>query len=165
MRHIAIPFVSLRRLAGLTVLTGMMLAAGVGSAFAQAGTDPAAPPPPDAFVFQVDAIMLFFPVAETAAADFEAVMTRIKELMTKSDKPERQTQANSFQLLKIESPQNGVVTYAMLIDPVSKGVSYDLGKIMAESMPPEEVKPLFDKLTGALRGPVSSAPLKKVISK
>jgi hypothetical protein len=166
MRQIAIPFVSFRRLIGLAVLPAMIFAAGVGSASAQTGTDPAAPPPaPDAFLFQVDTIMLFFPVAETSAADFEAVMMRIKELLTKSDKPERQTQASSFQLLKIDAPQNGVVTYAMLIDPVSKGVSYDLGKIMSESLPPEDVKPLFDKLTGALKGPVSSAPLKKIISK
>jgi hypothetical protein len=136
-----------------------------GEARVAAQDPPAAPQAPDAFTFNVDSIMLFFPIAETGTADFEAVMQKIKELLQKTDKPERKGQADSFQLLKIEGAQNGVVTYAMLIDPVVKGVSYDLGKIMSEGMPPEEVKGLFDKLVGAMKGQISTAPLKFIIRK
>jgi hypothetical protein len=33
-----------------------------------------------------------------------------------------------------------------------KGVSYDLGKAMSESLPPEEVKTLFDKVGPNIKG-------------
>jgi len=141
----------------------VMLSIGT-SAFAQ-DPPPATPPAPDPFTFDVDSMMLFFPVKEASSADFEAVIQQIKDLLTKSEKPERKTQATSFQLIKIEAAQNGIVTYAMLVDPVSKGVSYDFGKILAESLPPDQVKVIFDKLMGSIGGDISRAPLKVVIRK
>lgn len=132
---------------------------------ALAQTPQPAAPQADNFMFNVDTVMLFFSVKEANTADFESVMTSIKEILSKSDKPERKSQANSFQIYKIEAAQNGVVTFAMLLDPVTKGVTYDFGKILSEGMAPEKVQEVFKKLMDALAGPPSIAPLKKVISK
>jgi hypothetical protein len=53
----------------------------------------------------------------------------------------------------------------MLLDPATKGVTYDFGKILSEGMPPEKVQEAFTKLTGSFAGQPSIAPLRKVISK
>lgn len=153
---------------GFVVALGVVfaLAGSSPAAFAQTAQQPAAAPQPDPFNFNIDTVLLFFPVKEAATADFESVMTTLKEVLTKSDKPDRKSQANTFQVFKIEGPaQGGNVTYAMLIDPVAKGITYDFGKILSEGLPPDKVQEVFAKLTGALGGQVSTAPLKKVITK
>lgn len=136
-----------------------------GRALAQTPQQQAPAAQPDHFLFNIDTVLLFFPIKEANTADFESVLNTLKEVLAKSDKPERKAQANTFQVFKIEGVQNGNVTYAMLIDPVAKGLTYDFGKILSEGMPPDKVKEVFDKLTAALGGQVSTAPLRKVISK
>jgi hypothetical protein len=160
--------VSVRR---VVVTVGVLAALAVLSvgAVAQTQTQPPQQPAgalqPDPFNFNIDTVLLFFPVKEAATADFEFVMTTLKDVLSKSEKPDRKAQANTFQVFKIEGAQGGNVTYAMLIDPVSKGLTYDFGKILSEGMPPDKVQEVFTKLTGALGGQVSTAPLKKVITK
>jgi hypothetical protein len=142
-----------------------LVAAGTGHAFTQATPpqqQPAAPAQPDAFTFKTD-MLLFFPVAEGATADFEMVLNKIKELLTKSEKPERQAQAKSLQVFKIEPAANGVSTYAMLVSPVVKDVSYDFGKILSEGMPPDRVQGVFQKLTGSLKGQLSMSSVNKIL--
>jgi hypothetical protein len=134
-------------------------------ALAQTAQQPAAPAQADPFTFNVDTVLLFFSIKEAQTADFESVMTSIKEILSKSDKPDRKSQAASFAVYRLEAAQNGVVTYAMLLDPATKGVTYDFGKILSEGMPPEKVQEAFTKLTGSFAGQPSIAPLRKVISK
>jgi hypothetical protein len=98
-------------------------------------------------------MMLYFTVAETAATDFEVFMGKAKEAFGKSDKPERKAQAASWKaLIKVDQAQNGALTYIWMLDPVVKGVSYDLGKVLSESLPPEEVKALFEKVGPNIKG-------------
>lgn len=114
---------------------------------------PAAPAQPDQFTFDANSMMLYFTIVETAATDFEVFMGKAKEAFNKSEKPERKQQAASWKaLIKVDQPQNGTLTYIWLLDPVVKGVSYDLGKAMSESLPPEEVKTLFDKVGPNIKG-------------
>ena len=114
---------------------------------------PAQPAQPDQFTFDANSMMLYFTIVETAATDFEVFMGKAKEAFAKSAKPERQQQAASWKaLIKVDEPQNGNLTYIWMLDPVVKGVSYDLGKVMSESLPPEEVKALFDKVGPNIKG-------------
>jgi hypothetical protein len=114
---------------------------------------PAQPAQPDQFTFDANSMMLYFTVVETAATDFEVFMAKAKEAFNKSEKPERKSQAASWKaLIKVDQPQNGTLTYIWILDPVVKGVSYDLGKAMSESLPPEEVKALFDKVGPNIKG-------------
>lgn len=158
---VVIPVFARRVLSTCSVLAVLaMLPAG---ALAQTPQPPA--PQADPFTFNVDTVLLFFTVKEANTADFESVMTSIKEILAKSEKPDRKSQANSFQVYRIEAAANGVVTYAMLLDPATKGVTYDFGKILSEGLPPDKVKEAFEKLTGSFAGQPSIAPLRKVISK
>ncbi len=108
---------------------------------------PAAPQAPDQMTFTADSMTLFFTVAEAGATDFEVFMGKVKEAFAKSDRPERKQQGASWKLLmKVEPAQNGAYTYMWILDPVAKGVSYDLFKMLAEALPPDEVKALYDKV-------------------
>jgi hypothetical protein len=122
-----------------------------------------APAPGDQLTFSVDRLLVFFQVAVDSAVDFEVTMGKVKEVLAKSDKPERRKQAEHWKLMKSASPQDGMVTFFFLLDEVVKGVSYDPFKILGEGLPPAEVKALFDKLAPGLKG-ISAAPLGPIIS-
>jgi hypothetical protein len=55
-------------------------------------------------------------------------------------------------LLKLEPAANGTFTYLWVLDPVAKGVSYDLFKLLTESLPPDDVKALYDKVGPVIKG-------------
>ena len=88
-------------------------------------------------------------------ADFEAVMAKVKEALTKSDKPERKQQAAGWTVFKssapAQSPQGPATAYVMRIDPVVKGAEYDLMLIISEVFP-TEAQELFPKYRDAFAG-------------
>jgi hypothetical protein len=130
----------------------LCLVAGVQGQAAQ-NPPPQQPAAPDQYTFNSDSMMLAFTVVEASATDFEVFMGKVKEAFAKSDRAERKQQAASWKaLMKIEPAQNGNFTYLWILDPVAKGVSYDLFKILAEALPPEEVKTLYDKVGPAIKG-------------
>ena len=112
-----------------------------------------APAGDDGLTFNVDSATMFFQIAEPAAADFEAFMAKVKEVLSKSDKPERKAQAASWKMLvKLDAANNGVFTYVWILDPVAKGVSYDLFKILAEGLPPDQVQEIYKKIGPSIKG-------------
>jgi hypothetical protein len=119
----------------------------------QAAQAPQAAQGDDGLTFNVDSVTMFFQVAEPAAADFEAFMVKVKEVLTKSDKPERKQQAASWKMfVKLEAATNGILTYIWILDPVAKGVSYDLFKILAEGLPPDQVQEIYKKVGPSIKG-------------
>jgi hypothetical protein len=117
------------------------------------GQDKPAQAADDGLTFNVDSVTMFFQVAEPAAADFEAFMGRVKEVLTKSEKPERKAQASSWKMLvKLDAATNGILTYIWILDPVAKGVSYDLFKILAEGLPPDQVAEIYKKVGPNIKG-------------
>jgi hypothetical protein len=126
-------------------------------------TPQAKPDAPDALVFNADRMLVSVRVAESHATDFEVTMGKVKEVLARSDKPERRQQAAQWKLLKIGTPQEGVITYFFLLDRVVKGATYDPFKILAEGLPPEEVGALFQKVGPGLKG-VTAAPLDLVVN-
>jgi hypothetical protein len=120
-----------------------------------------ATPAPDPMTFSVDQILVSFTIAEGSAADFEAVIAKVKEVLIKSEKPERKQQAAHWKILKLEGAPGSDLTYFFLIDQVVKGASYDPFKILAEGLPPDEVKKLYDKVSAGVKG-IRTAPLGKI---
>jgi hypothetical protein len=116
----------------------------------------------DNMVFTTDKMIVAFSIAESSAADFEAVMEKVKEVLAKSEKPDRKQQAQHWKVLRIEAAQGGVLTYFCYIDQVVKGATYDLFKILGEGMPPEEVRKLYEKLAPGVKG-INLVPLAKII--
>lgn len=121
------------------------------------------PDAPDALVFNADRMLVSVRVAESFATDFEVTMGKVKEVLARSDKAERRQQAAQWKLLKVGTPQDGVITYFFLLERVVKGATYDPFKILGEGLPPEEVGALFQKVGPGLKG-VTAAPLDLVVN-
>jgi hypothetical protein len=146
----------------VVVLGAVALALVVAGATPARAQDPApAPQQPDQYTFTADSMLMFIGVAESATADFEGFMAQVKDVLTKSEKPERKQQAESWRLVKIETPQNGVITYALMLEKVVKGTSYDLFRILSEGLPPDKVKEIYDKVGPHIKS-LSFAPIRFV---
>jgi hypothetical protein len=90
--------------------------------------------------FGPDAGFTLFFVKPDKAADFEGVMTKLKEALQKSEKPERKQQAAGWKLFKSsDAPQAGApgVVYIFVVDPAVKGADYTVGNILFEAFPKE----------------------------
>jgi hypothetical protein len=101
-------------------------------------------------VFASDAGMVLNFIKPDQTAAFEAVMTKLKEALAKSEKPERKEQAKSWKVFKSPDPAaGGNVLYVFLIDPSVKDADYTVSNILAEAFPPAEVNELYKQYAGA----------------
>jgi len=101
-------------------------------------------------VFASDAGMVLNFIKPDKTADFETVMSKLKEALQKSEKPERKQQAASWKVFKSPDPAaQGNILYVFLIDPAVKGADYSVANILAEAFPPDEVNVLYTQYAGA----------------
>ncbi len=101
-------------------------------------------------VFASDAGMVLNFIKPDKTADFEAVMSKLKEALQKSEKPERKQQAASWKVFKSPDPAaQGNILYVFLIDPAVKGADYSVANILAEAFPPDQVNVLYTQYAGA----------------
>jgi hypothetical protein len=66
-------------------------------------------------------------------ADFELVITKLKEALQKSDKPERKQQAAGWKVFKSPDPAGANVLYVFLIDPAVKDADYQISNLIIEA--------------------------------
>lgn len=112
---------------------------------ARAQQPPAAPAAPagqaqavsNARVFPNDAGMVLNFIKPDKVADFEMVMTKLKEGLAKSENPQRKQQAASWKVFKSADPAGANVLYVYIIDPAVKGADYQVSNIIAEAFPAE----------------------------
>jgi 23S rRNA G2069 N7-methylase RlmK/C1962 C5-methylase RlmI len=110
---------------------------------------PSAQAPPIARVFGSDAGMVLNFIKPDRTADFETIVTRLKEALQKSDKPARKQQAATWKVFRATEPgANGSVLYVFSIDPAVKGADYTVSTILAEAFP-SEVKSLYRQYADA----------------
>lgn len=114
-------------------------------------------------------ILVFIKPDKTA--DFEAVMTKIKEAIAMPDKADDpnatadaakaaaelktrraqwRKQAEGWSVLKVAEPMGGNVTYIWNLDPAVDGASYNPTDILYDILPREEADVFYGKLAGAL---------------
>ncbi len=96
-----------------------------------------AQPVSNARVFPNDAGMILNFIKPDKVADFEMVMTKLKEALAKSEKPERKQQAAGWKVFKSADPAGANVLYVYIIDPAVKGADYQVSNIIAEAFPAE----------------------------
>ena len=100
---------------------------------------------PTTRTFANDGGMVLNFIKPDKTADFEAVVTKLKEALQKSEKPERKQQAASWKVFKSPDPAaGGNVLYVFIIDPSVKGADYTVSTILAEAFP-TEVQDLYKK--------------------
>jgi len=125
----------------------------------QTPTPTPSPPPQQAtaqkspYVFAGDGAVILNFVKPDKTADFELVMGKVKEALSKSEKPERKQQAASWKVFKANEPgPGGSVIYVMIMDPAVKGTSYSVGDILSEAFP-SEVQALYKSYSEAYGQP------------
>jgi hypothetical protein len=108
---------------------------------------------PKAAVFSLtsDAAVVTMLIKPEKTADFEFVLSRLKDALAKSDNPKRREQAAGWKIFKSTQMVQGNAVYVMRIDPVIKGEEYDITRLIAEVFP-VEVQDLFLKYKDAFAG-------------
>jgi hypothetical protein len=100
----------------------------------QSPTQQAGAAPPQ--VFGSDAALVLNFIKPDRAADFEAVLAKLKEALQKSERPERKQQAVGWRVFKAAEPgPAGTVIYLFVIDPALKGANYSVAALLAEAFP------------------------------
>jgi hypothetical protein len=103
---------------------------------------PAQPAQPG-LTFDGDAGLIFMQIKPDKTADFESVMAKLRDALTKTDKPERKQQASGWKIYKSTEPgPGGNVLYVAVINPALKGADYTVAKILYEVFP-TEVQTIF----------------------
>jgi len=131
-------------LAAAVVLVGVALGGWVTSAQTP---EPAKP----VFTISGDAAIITMLIKPDKTADFELVLSRLREALQKSDNPRRKEQAAGWAIFKSSQLAQGNAVYVMQIDPVIKGEEYDITRLIAEVFP-VEVQDLFLKYKDAFAG-------------
>jgi len=134
----------MRRLAGLLV-AGVLLPAfsqGHGAAYAQAA---------QALTFEGDLVLWNIAIKPDKTADFESIMSKVRDALMKSEKPERKQQAAGWKVIKRTEPlKDGSIVYTHVIHPVVKGADYTILAILYEAnADPMEQRNLYDLYRGA----------------
>ena len=145
MRLTWITFGSLRRpvLAGLVLVLAFVFGAASG-AFAQAAPAQAPAPEKPALPFKADAGLIILYVKPDKTADFEDLMNKLKDALSKSDAPEAKQQAASMKLFKNTAANPQMTVYVLVADPVVKDVEYWFLPILYKAYP-NDAQALFAK--------------------
>ena len=130
-------FVSGIALAGLTL-------AGAAVASAQ---EPAKP----VLTLEGDATVMIVLIKPDKTADFESVIAKYKDALSKSDKPARKAQLAGLKIYKSPTAMGGNTAYILSVDPVVKGEEYDITRVINEVFP-SEVTDMFNKYKEAYAG-------------
>ena len=127
-------------------LAGFTLA---GAAVASAQDASAAPAAP-VMALDGDAAVVTILIKPDKTADFESVISKYKEALAKSDKPERKQQLAGMKFFKGPAAAQGV-PYIIVVDPVIKGQEYDITRVITEVFP-VEVQALYQKYKDSFAG-------------
>lgn len=106
-----------------------------------AGVPPATPAiasVPTSRRFTSDAGIIFSVIKADKTADFEAIMARVKEALSKSSDPKRKQMALGWRVFKgVEPAAGGNVVYIWIIDPPVKDIDYTVTDILKDAFPTE----------------------------
>jgi hypothetical protein len=150
----------MRRLSGV-VLAGaiLILPAFSQSAFAQEAQQQQQPqqqqqqPAPQKTTFTGDAVLWAFEVLPGKEADYEQVIAKLKDALSKSTRPEAKQQLAGWKVIKNATPQpnGGGFVYVHVIHPVVKDADYSITNIVYETSTDEEKRAFYDLYRGALK--------------
>ena len=139
----------MRRLSGLLLAGAMMLlpafSQGHGTVFAQAA--------PQKTTFTGDMVLQAFAVNADKIADYEQVVAKLKEALSKSERPEAKQQLAGWKVMKNSTAQpDGSFVYIHVISPVVRDADYSIVNIVYEAFKdPAEQKAFYDSYRGALK--------------
>ena len=139
----------MRRLSGV-LLAGaiLMLPAFALNGGAQEAQAPAAQ---QKLTFDGDIALWSIAIKADKTADFEQVVTKLKEALMKSEKPEAKQQAAGWKVMRgVKNPQTGDIIYTHVINPVVPGADYTVMALIYDAIKdPTEQRAIYDLYRGA----------------
>jgi hypothetical protein len=137
----------MRRLSGILLAGAIMTLAFSQSAFAQQA--------PQKTTFDGAVALWAFNVPGDKAADYEAVVAKLKEALSKSELPEAKQQLAGWKVIKNAQPQpDGTLVYVHVIDVVPNA-DYSITNIVYSVFKdPAEQRAFYDLYRGAVKAPV-----------
>lgn len=131
------------------LVSGMVLAgftlAGAGVASAQE------PPAKPVLTLEGDATVIIVLIKPDRTADFETVVAKYREAMSKGDNPKRKEQLAGLKVFKSPTAMGGNTAYIFSVDPVVAGEEYDITRVIHEVFPSESID-MFNKYKEAFAG-------------
>lgn len=123
------------------------------------------PPVPAALPMAGPSGMVFHTVKADRTAEFEAVMTRLRDLLAVSGNEVRRQQAAGWRVFRQVAPlADGAVLYVSVLDPVVANAEYDVPRLLAEAAPAEAAQ-LYEQFRDAHVQPtVQASNLSLVVS-
>ena len=134
---------------GLQVFVSGIALAGFTLAGTAAASAQEAKPAP-VMALDGDAAVITILIKPDKTADFESVLAKYKESMSKSDNATRKTQLAGMKFFKAPAGQGGV-PYIVVVDPVVKGEEYDITRVITEVFP-VEVQALYQLYKDSFAG-------------
>jgi hypothetical protein len=134
----------MRRLSGVILAGAILLLPALSSS---AAAQQAAP---QKFTLEGDIALWSVSIRPDKTADYEQVLTRVKEALAKSQAPEAKQQLAGWRVIKSAKPMpDGNIIYTHVIQPVP-GADYNLLQVAyATITDPTEQKSLYDLYRGA----------------
>jgi hypothetical protein len=139
----------------LSATPGFAQAAAPAAPAQPAAQAPAAQAPP-AVTFSTPAGLLFHQIKADRTADFEWVMERLKEAMSKAEDPVQKQQAGGFHVYKNPDalPQTGNIMYVVVVNPAVKDADYSMTALLniVYKAFPDQQQEIFKRVSGAFGG-------------
>jgi hypothetical protein len=98
-----------------------------------------------------DAAVITLLIKPDKTAEFESVVAKLREALSKSEKAERKQQIAGWKIFKSSQQAQGSAVYIFFIDPVVKDQEYDITRLIAEVFP-VEVQEVFQKYKDSFAG-------------
>ena len=107
--------------------------------------------------FTGDVALWTVAIKPAKTADFERVMTRVRDALSQSPDPVKQRQAAGWKVMKIEKPlPDGNIAYVHVISPVVPDADYTVMKILYDAFP-DERQALYETYRDAFAANLSVA--------
>lgn len=100
----------------------------------QPATQQPATPKEPGLTFTGEAGVLLFQIKPEQTAAFEDLLTRVRDVLNKSEDPVRKQQLTGWKTYKAEEPMGANALYVLHVDPVVKGAEYDLLRLLVEGL-------------------------------
>ena len=99
--------------------------------------------------FDGDVALWTVAIKPDKTADFEQIMTKLREALEKSTDPQRRQQADGWKVMRVAKPlPDGNIAYVHIVNPVVKGADYTIMQALYEAYP-DQRQALYELYRGA----------------
>ena len=139
----------MRRLSGVLLACAIVVV----PAFSNGHGDLFAQTAPQKTTFTGDVVIQAFAINPDKTADYEQIIAKLKDALSKSEAPEAKGQLAGWKVIKNAMPNpDGTIVYIHVISPVVKDADYSvMNNIYSAVKDPAEQKAVYDMYRGALK--------------